>query len=121
MNNKNDIELTPQAALFLLGIMKNKGLVSCGLRFADDVSACGFGYDHTLDLVATPELQDEVFKSCNILIYVPKSSLIRLVGTVIDYNTSAPELELNENWLKKLKIHNPNANWLCTCGCGDGG
>ena len=62
-----------------------------GLKFADQVSVCGEGYNYVIDLVSCPEEQDEVFLSNGIEIYVPKESLARLAGSVIDAEKMNPE------------------------------
>lgn len=116
-HSQKTITLTDAAVYMLHQLARHTQKTHWGLKFADQVSACGEGYNYVIDLVSCPEEQDEVFLSNGIEIYVPKQSLSRLAGSVIDAEKSSGEPITA--WKKSLHVQNPNITGPCPCSCGD--
>ncbi len=115
------ITLTDEAIDMLKQFAHNADRTHWGLKFADEVSACGEGYNYIIDLVSSPGEKDEVFWSHGIAIYVPKESVERLKGSVIEYHSHEVDVEPSQKLLKKcFHVKNPNAKGPCPCACGDG-
>ena len=92
-----------------------------GLKFADEVSVCGKGYNYIIDLVSYPGEQDEIVWSNGIPIYVPKESLPRLEGSIIEYHAHDSSIDPPSPPIKKFfHVKNPNAKGECPCMCGTG-
>jgi iron-sulfur cluster assembly accessory protein len=92
-----------------------------GLKFTDEPSRCSEGYTYIIDFVAAQSEQDAVFYSQGVEIYVPKASVPRLLGSVIDYNENHSSSKSSKTLLKDwLEVKNPNAKGPCPCSCGDG-
>ncbi len=113
------ISLTPSALKKLKKLQLKSGLgKGGGLRFSDKVGLCGSGYEYVLDLVPHPEPSDDIFYFQGISIYVPKESLRRLEGSVIEYNDrSGKGNEYEISGQKGFKIENPNVKGPCPCKC----
>lgn len=115
------VSLTTQAANKLKTLQKKTGNSKWGLRFADKRGLCGSGYEYILDIATAPQLQDEVFYSNGIPIYVPKESLNRLQGSVIEYHGPQSLDEEFETLEKKgFVVMNPNVKGPCPCACHKG-
>lgn len=115
------ITLTEEAVQVLKEFAHQAQRVHWGLKFADEVSACGEGYNYVIDLVTSPGEQDVIYWSQDIPIYVPKESVHRLEGSVIEYHAHDIILEQPKGNLKKcFHVKNPNAKGPCPCTCGDG-
>jgi iron-sulfur cluster assembly accessory protein len=92
-----------------------------GLRFADKQGFCGSGYEYIIDFASAPQPQDEVFYSHGISIYVPKESMQRLQGSIIEYHGHAHEDERLSSLEKKgFTVSNPNVKGSCPCACDRG-
>jgi Fe-S cluster assembly protein SufA/iron-sulfur cluster assembly protein len=119
VTQQNTIILTDAAVHMLHQLAHQTQKTQWGLKFADEVSVCGEGYNYVIDLVFSPEDQDEIFLSNGIEIYVPKKSLSRLVGSIIDAEMTG-DGTMSSHCLKKfLHVKNPNITGPCPCACGD--
>lgn len=114
---RNTITLTDAAVYMLHQLAQHTQKTHWGLKFADQVSVCGEGYNYVIDLVSSPEDQDEIFMSKGIEIYVPKQSLPRLAGSVIDAEKMHPDSIMA--WKKSVHVQNPNIKGPCPCQCGE--
>ncbi len=113
-----ELSLTTQAASKLKKLLQGRKCEQSGFRFADKQGFCGSGYEHIIDLVAFPEPQDEVFCSQGIPIYIPKESIQRLRGSVIDDVHVDEQLEVLGK--QGFSVFNPNIKGPCPCGCNKG-
>ncbi len=111
------IQLTEKAARELKKVRSKENGSHWGLKFADEQSICGEGYNYVIDFASSQEAFEEVFYSHGIEIYVPKSSVSRLQGSIIDYHPPMYSKTLSKEW---FNVKNPNAKGLCPCSCGDG-
>jgi len=114
------VTLTEEAVDMLKEFAHQSKQSHWGLKFADEVSACGQGYNYIIDLVPSPGEQDEVIWSKGIPIYVPKESLSRLDGSVIEYHPHETPVEPSSFLKKYFHVKNPNAKGECPCACGIG-
>lgn len=119
-STRRTITLTDEAVHMLKQFAQNAQQAHWGVKFSDEVSICGEGYNYIIDLVSSPGEQDEVFQFQGIEIYVPKESLGRLEGSVIECHAHDLSPEQKSNWKKYFHVKNPNAKGECPCGCGDG-
>src|SRR5690242_2110972 len=116
---QNTITLTDAAVSVLNQLAHRTQKTHWGLKFADEVSVCGEGYNYVIDLVSSPEDQDEIFLSNGVEIYVPKKSLSRLAGSIID--AEKVFAKPIDGCLKKcFHVENPNITGPCPCACGEG-
>lgn len=107
----NTISLTPKAAKKFKEILDEEGKSNWGLHFSDQPAGCS-GFEYILDFSEKPEATDTIFKSEGISIHVPKTSLGRLLGCVIDYVDGLQGAG--------FKITNPNVKSSCGCGSSHG-
>lgn len=114
------VSLTSEAANKLKEI--KDGTQNWGLRFADKHSLCGSGYEYLIDFASAPQSQDEVFYSQGIAIYVPKESIKRLQGSVIEFHHEHANPDQRLNALEKIgfTVSNPNIKGPCPCACDRG-
>ncbi|MBX3718266.1 MAG: iron-sulfur cluster assembly accessory protein [Parachlamydiales bacterium] len=118
------ITLTKRAANKIIELQENLKLPSVGIRFADKIGFCGKGYDYVIDFALTSVEGDQIFYSQGIQLFVPRSSLSRLQGSILDCSdhqgeqTFMPTRDLPIR--EYFDIHNPNAKGACPCACGNG-
>ena len=117
---RHTITLTDEAVHRLKEFAHQAQHPQWGLKFADEVSSCGKGYNYIIDLVSSPGEQDEILWSQGIPIYVPKESLSRLEGSVIEYHAHEAVAEPSGPIKKCFHVKNPNAKGECPCACGGG-
>jgi|688.fasta_scaffold383801_3 iron-sulfur cluster assembly accessory protein len=79
-----------------------------GFRIAVKKTGCS-GYAYVPDIIHEKKADDIEYQIEDILVWVDKSSVPFLQGTVIDFVDSG----LGQT---KLVFHNPNAGNLCGCG-----
>lgn len=117
------ITLTKAAANKLKKLEEEINIAATGIKFADRKGFCGEGFDYLIDFALTPEENDEIFYSRGIAIYVPKLSLPRLQGSIIDYSKTNEENSIDFEKLTfrgYFNVLNPNVKEHCPCGCGNG-
>ena len=117
---RNTITLTEEAVHMLKEFAHKAQQPHWGLKFADEVSACGKGYNYIIDLASSPGEQDEIFWSQGIPIYVPKESLSRLDGSVIEYHAHEVSVEESHLLSEYFHVKNPNSTGECPCACSVG-
>jgi len=101
------IELTEQAVEAVKNFRKAEGREVSGLRIAVVGGGCsGFQYD--LSLAEKASDNDEVYDFGGLSVFVDKTSLIYLKGTVVDY--------VNDLRGSGFVFQNPNAQTSCGCG-----
>lgn len=114
LDEKSDpstISLSPRAAEKFQEILADEGKEGLALRFSDRPAGCS-GFEYVLDFSEKATNKDEVFHSQGIEIHVPKTSLGRLLGVVIDYVDGLQGAG--------FKISNPNVKASCGCGSSHG-
>jgi iron-sulfur cluster assembly protein len=115
------VSLTDQAADRLKKLKQKEEGQRWGLRFADKRGFCGSGYEYIIDFASDPEPQDETFYSHGIAIYVPKESMQRLQGSIIEYYGHAHEdSRLSALEKEGFAVANPNVKGPCPCACNRG-
>lgn len=101
------IQLTEQAIQAVKSFRENEGRDGSGLRISVVGGGCsGFQYDLTLADKASES--DETYTFGDLPVFVDKTSLLYLKGTVVDY--------VNDLRGSGFVFENPNAR--ATCGCG---
>ena len=115
------VSLTPQAVNKLKELKQKEADLPWGLRFADAQGFCGKGYEYIIDFASEPQAQEEVFYSHGIPIYVPKESMPRLKGSIIEYHAH-PHEDQRLSALEKIgfSVSNPNVKGPCPCACNRG-
>lgn len=101
------ITLTPKAAEQFKNVAKSEGKEGWGLRFTEKPAGCN-GFEYALDFSEKPKKNDQVFQSEGIEIHIEKSSVDRLIGSVIDYTDGLQG--------SGFKVMNPNVRSSCHCG-----
>ena len=110
-----------EKALSKLKQLRNLDDSHWGLKLADELSPCGEGFNYIVDFASSHKAEEEIFLSLGIEIYVPKESVPRLLGSIIDFEEDHVSPEQPNSLLRQgLVVKNPNAKCLCPCGCGDG-
>jgi iron-sulfur cluster assembly accessory protein len=101
------IELTEQAIKAVNSFRANEGKAAAGLRISVVGGGCsGFQYD--LTLADRPAESDETYTFGDLPVYVDRTSLLYLKGTVVDY--------VNDMRGAGFVFQNPNAKSSCGCG-----
>lgn len=101
------ITVTKEASLHFSRMLKKRGS-GLGIRIGVKDSGCA-QYSYVIDFVDSIGLDDEIFDQNEIKVFVSKSFLKVLDGTVIDY--------VPQGISKMLVFKNPNA--INECGCGE--
>jgi iron-sulfur cluster assembly accessory protein len=102
------IELTNTAAENIRRLQEENDAIGHGLRFGLTGGGCS-GYRYVLEFEDAPSLEDQVFVSNNVVIFVNDSHIDKLRGSVIGWKESLME--------EGFDIDNPQA--ARTCGCGE--
>ncbi len=105
---KNTITLTKRAADKYQTILEGEGKKGWGLSFSLKSGGCK-GFEYLLDYAETAKEREQTFVSEGVSIYVPESSVERLLGSEIDYTDGLQG--------SGFKITNPNV--ASSCGCGN--
>ncbi|AFZ82806.1 HesB/IscA family protein [Candidatus Kinetoplastidibacterium crithidiae] len=100
------ILLTKQAALRVSNLLSQRGS-GVGLRIKVKTTGCS-GLSYKLEYVDKCSLEDLVFESFGVKIFIKKDHLIYLDGTEIDY--------AKEGFKEGFKFINPNEKARCGCG-----
>ena len=101
------IQLTEQAIRAVKNFRENEGRKGAGLRISVVGGGCsGFQYD--LTLVEKGSDADETYTFGDLAVYIDKTSLLYLKGTVLDY--------VNDLRGSGFVFQNPNAHSYCGCG-----
>jgi iron-sulfur cluster assembly accessory protein len=101
------IQLTEQAIKAVKSFREGEGRKAVGLRISVVGGGCsGFQYD--LTLVEKGSDADEIYTFGDLPVYVDKTSLLYLKGTVLDY--------VNDLRGSGFVFQNPNAHSYCGCG-----
>ena len=118
--NLNEISMTEKAAVKLKEILSKERKNEWGVKFADQLGACGAGFEYILEPSSHPSPTDKIFYSHGIEISVPNLSIERLLGSLIDFE----EGFIDDNFTGLIKlgftISNPNVKSTCDCGCSTG-
>lgn len=101
------ITITPRAAEKLRAFAEEEEKAGWGLRFAEHAAGCN-GLEYALDFSPQANLDDTIFHSEGLEIYVKKSMSERLVGSEIDYIDGLQG--------SGFKISNPHVRSACGCG-----
>jgi iron-sulfur cluster assembly accessory protein len=101
------VEITDAAADKINQIITEQSREETALRMRVVGGGCS-GFQYQLALEETPNMDDHVFVSNGVTMFVDPNSAMYLRGTQVDYING-----LNESG---FKITNPNAQ--STCGCG---
>jgi iron-sulfur cluster assembly accessory protein len=105
------ITLTPRAAEKYLQILNAEQKGNWALRFGERAAGCS-GFEYFLDYSEQAGSDDVVYTSSGVDIHVKKSSIGRLLGSVIDYVDGLQGAG--------FKITNPNVKHSCGCGTSHG-
>ncbi|MUG92543.1 iron-sulfur cluster assembly accessory protein [Scytonema sp. UIC 10036] len=92
---------------FLLASSKDENSALQGIRVAVEDGGCN-GYQYSLKLTNTPQIDDIVMQQGKLQIYIDSQSAPLLEGVVVDFVDGLLE--------SGFKFSNPNAT--DTCGCG---
>lgn len=101
------ITITPTAAQQFKKVAKAENKENWGLRFCEKPAGCN-GFEYTLDFSEKAGKKDRIFQSEGIEIHVEKTSVARLIGSVIDFTDGLQG--------SGFKIMNPNVRSACHCG-----
>ena len=103
------ISITEKAAERVRQIVRNQGKDEneYGLRIYIKGGGCA-GFQYCFDIENNQKENDQVFEQHGVKVYVDNKSILRLVGTEVDYFETMME--------SGFKVNNPNAT--STCGCG---
>ena len=101
------IQLTEQAIKAVKSFKETEGRSEAGLRISVVGGGCG-GFQYDLTLVDKGSDADEAYAFGDLSVFVDKTSLLYLKGTVVDY--------VNDLRGSGFVFQNPNA--LSHCGCG---
>ncbi|WBF65775.1 MAG: iron-sulfur cluster assembly accessory protein [Candidatus Kinetoplastibacterium crithidii] len=100
------ISLTKHAALRVSDLLSQRKS-GIGLRIKVKTTGCS-GLSYKLEYVDESSLEDLVFESFGVKIFIKKDHLIYLDGTEIDY--------VKEGFKEGFKFLNPNEKARCGCG-----
>jgi iron-sulfur cluster assembly protein len=101
------ISLTDAAMKAVKDFIREEGREGCGLRVSVVGGGCsGFQYD--LSLADAASESDETFQFDGLKVFVDKTSMTYLKGTMVDY--------VNDLRGSGFTFQNPNA--VSSCGCG---
>ncbi|WP_114661994.1 iron-sulfur cluster assembly protein IscA [Polynucleobacter necessarius] len=100
------ITLTEKAAKHVTRNLEKRGK-GCGLRLGVRTTGCS-GLAYQLEYVDEPAVEDQVFESNGVKVFVDPKSLAYLDGTELDFVREG----LNEGF----KFQNPNVKDECGCG-----
>ena len=101
------VTLTEQAADHIEKYLQKRGK-GLGLRLGVRTTGCS-GMAYKLEYVDEQVVEDNVFESFGVKVFIDPKSLVYLQGTELDYAREG----LNEGF----KFRNPNDK--ATCGCGE--
>jgi iron-sulfur cluster assembly protein len=101
------VTLTEQAADHIEKYLQKRGK-GLGLRLGVRTTGCS-GMAYKLEYVDEQVVEDNVFESFGVKVFIDPKSLVYLQGTELDYAREG----LNEGF----KFRNPNEK--ATCGCGE--
>jgi iron-sulfur cluster assembly protein len=102
------VTLTDRAAERVREILARAEKPYAGLRVGVKNGGCA-GQEYVLDYAEAPEPLDEVVEDKGVTIYVEPKSVLFLIGSEIDFETS--------KLAAKFVFNNPNQT--DACGCGD--
>jgi len=102
-----NIKLTPEAIVNIIELQKEYDAVGKGLRFGLSKDGCS-GYKYILEFEEKPTIDDVILKFDGIVIYVDRSHLEKLKGSVIGWKDTLME--------SGFDIDNPQARQPCGCG-----
>ena len=101
------LKLTDKAAEQVKTILAREILAGYGLRVAVTTSGCS-GYSYQMDFQKEERPGDMVLEAAGVKVYLDRTSVPYLAGTVIDYVSGLQDAG--------FKFNNPNVKG--TCGCG---
>ncbi|RMH34541.1 MAG: iron-sulfur cluster assembly accessory protein [Acidobacteria bacterium] len=101
------LTVSPRAAARIRAIQAEEGHPRPCLRISVRPGGCS-GLTYDLAFATEPQADDLVFESEGITLYVPKKSLLYLVGTELDFTDGLDG--------KGFHFKNPNATRTCACG-----
>lgn len=101
------VMLTESAAQRVKTMIEKRGQ-GMGLRVATKVSGCA-GFAYVVDYADEQRIDDEVYESHGVKVFVDPKSLKNIDGMTIDY---VKESLLNEGF----EFNNPNVKDACGCG-----
>lgn len=87
--------------------MVENGLPEAGIRFSTKKSGCA-GLSYELSLSDGPEEDEEIVVCGEVRLFVPRSSILHLVGTRISVERTA--------FAERFVFENPNETDACGCG-----
>lgn len=105
------ISFTPRGAKKFQEIAAEEGMPEAALRFGQTAGGCS-GFEYILDFAEAPGEDDEIFESNGVKIFVKKSFIGRLMGSLIDYVDGLHG--------SGFKVSNPNVKSSCGCGKSQG-
>lgn len=82
---KKQIEITPEAAQKINGLIKSKGLEGHGVRFSIE-KAGHVSYVYNMDFEKKPTKDEIVLEESGLKIFIPKNNLKLLEGCRIEYS-----------------------------------
>ncbi len=100
------VTLSPKAAEHVQAFLVKRGK-GIGLRVGVKTSGCS-GMAYALEFVDQPNLEDNVYESNGVKVFVDPKSLPYIDGTELDY--------VKEGLNYGFKFHNPNEKESCGCG-----
>ena len=101
------VSLTPAAADRVREIMARADNTHKGLRVGVKNGGCA-GQEYVLDYAEAPGPLDEVVEDHGVTIFVDPKSVLFLIGSEVDYETS--------KLASKFVFRNPNETDACGCG-----
>ncbi|MFY7842977.1 MAG: HesB/IscA family protein [Rhabdochlamydiaceae bacterium] len=121
ISQQTGVFITHKAAHKFDELRQKEGKRNWGFRFADQPGFCGAGYEYKMDIAPTPNQEDIVFHSHGIDIFVPRTSLQRLDGSVIDFLDNTEDLRFDDLARVGFTVSsNPNVKGACPCACNKG-
>ena len=101
------VSLTEAAAARVREIMQGADKAYAGLRVGVKNGGCA-GQEYVLSYAEAPEPLDEVVEDKGVTIFVEPKSILFLIGSEIDYETS--------RLASRFVFRNPNETDACGCG-----
>jgi len=101
------IEVTSEAVENIQRLQTESDTVGWGLRFGLTGGGCS-GYRYVLEFENSPTLEDQLFVSKSVVVFVHNNHIDKLKGSVIGWKESLME--------EGFDITNPQATRPCGCG-----
>lgn len=102
------VTLTPAAIARIAALVQKLNRPVAGVRLSAPKEGCS-GFSYKIDYVEAPDAGDIEIRLDGVTLFVDRSSLDRIQGTVMDWQ--------DNDFAPGFVFRNPNAHG--TCGCGE--